>query len=59
MLNNKLKKIKNFTINFGPQHPVSHNVLRLLNINIIHYFVIIGLFFFIYNFVDYNFFSIL
>ena len=30
MLNNKLKKIKNFTINFGPQHPAAHGVLRLL-----------------------------
>ena len=25
-----LKKIKNFTINFGPQHPAAHGVLRLL-----------------------------
>jgi NADH dehydrogenase (ubiquinone) Fe-S protein 2 len=24
------KKIKNFTINFGPQHPAAHGVLRLL-----------------------------
>jgi NADH dehydrogenase I D subunit len=25
-----LKKIKNFTMNFGPQHPAAHGVLRLL-----------------------------
>jgi hypothetical protein len=25
---NLLKKIKNFTINFGPQHPAAHGVLR-------------------------------
>ena len=25
-----LKKIKNFTINFGPQHPAAHGVLRLI-----------------------------
>ena len=25
-----LKKIKNFTINFGPQHPAAHGVLRLV-----------------------------
>lgn len=34
MLNNlpvsKLKKIKNFTLNFGPQHPAAHGVLRLV-----------------------------
>jgi NADH dehydrogenase (ubiquinone) Fe-S protein 2 len=24
------KKIKNFTINFGPQHPAAHGVLRLI-----------------------------
>ena len=30
-INNKFyKRIKNFTINFGPQHPVTHGVLRLL-----------------------------
>lgn len=23
-------KIKNFTINFGPQHPAAHGVLRLI-----------------------------
>ena len=27
---NLAKKIKNFTINFGPQHPAAHGVLRLL-----------------------------
>lgn len=26
----KFKKIKNFTINFGPQHPAAHGVLRLV-----------------------------
>ena len=30
ILNNKEKKIKNFTINFGPQHPAAHGVLRLV-----------------------------
>src|SRR6478609_10592976 len=25
-----LKKIKNFSINFGPQHPAAHGVLRLV-----------------------------
>lgn len=31
MLNKKLSNIiKNFTINFGPQHPAAHGVLRLL-----------------------------
>ena len=24
------KKVKNFTINFGPQHPAAHGVLRLV-----------------------------
>jgi NADH dehydrogenase I D subunit len=27
---NVIRKIKNFTINFGPQHPAAHGVLRLL-----------------------------
>ena len=27
---NLTKKIKNFTINFGPQHPAAHGVLRLV-----------------------------
>jgi NADH dehydrogenase (ubiquinone) Fe-S protein 2 len=26
----KMKKIKNFTMNFGPQHPAAHGVLRLI-----------------------------
>jgi NADH dehydrogenase (ubiquinone) Fe-S protein 2 len=30
ILKNKEKKIKNFTINFGPQHPAAHGVLRLV-----------------------------
>lgn len=29
-LNNNNLKIKNFTLNFGPQHPASHGVLRLV-----------------------------
>jgi NADH dehydrogenase I D subunit len=29
-LNNKLKNIKTFNINFGPQHPSAHGVLRLV-----------------------------
>ncbi|CAM9989634.1 unnamed protein product, partial [Laminaria digitata] len=24
------KKLKHFTINFGPQHPAAHGVLRLI-----------------------------
>jgi len=27
---NLIKQVKNFTINFGPQHPAAHGVLRLL-----------------------------
>lgn len=27
---NNLKTIKNFTVNFGPQHPAAHGVLRLI-----------------------------
>jgi NADH:ubiquinone oxidoreductase subunit D len=27
---NTLNKIKNFTLNFGPQHPAAHGVLRLV-----------------------------
>ena len=30
MGSNNIKKIKNFTINFGPQHPAAHGVLRLI-----------------------------
>ena len=30
MNNTSIKKIKNFTINFGPQHPAAHGVLRLI-----------------------------
>lgn len=26
----KVKKVKNFTMNFGPQHPAAHGVLRLI-----------------------------
>jgi NADH:ubiquinone oxidoreductase subunit D len=29
-MDQKLNKIKNFTINFGPQHPAAHGVLRLV-----------------------------
>lgn len=28
--NEYLKEIKNFTVNFGPQHPAAHGVLRLI-----------------------------
>ena len=27
---NRFKKIKNFLLNFGPQHPAAHGVLRLI-----------------------------
>jgi NADH dehydrogenase (ubiquinone) Fe-S protein 2 len=27
---NLIKQVKNFTVNFGPQHPAAHGVLRLL-----------------------------
>jgi len=27
---NLITKIRNFTINFGPQHPAAHGVLRLI-----------------------------
>jgi len=26
----RVRKLKNFTINFGPQHPAAHGVLRLV-----------------------------
>lgn len=29
-INDKLQKLQNFTINFGPQHPAAHGVLRLV-----------------------------
>ena len=28
--NSQGKKFKNFTLNFGPQHPAAHGVLRLI-----------------------------
>ena len=30
LFNKKTNKIKNYTINFGPQHPAAHGVLRLV-----------------------------
>lgn len=30
ILNNNLQDVKNFTMNFGPQHPAAHGVLRLV-----------------------------
>lgn len=30
VVNFKEKQIKNFTMNFGPQHPAAHGVLRLV-----------------------------
>ena len=30
MMKNRVRKLKNFTINFGPQHPAAHGVLRLV-----------------------------
>jgi|SRR3989338_6553904 NADH dehydrogenase (ubiquinone) Fe-S protein 2 len=29
-MKNNFRKIKNFTLNFGPQHPAAHGVLRLV-----------------------------
>jgi NADH dehydrogenase (ubiquinone) Fe-S protein 2 len=29
-ISNEVKEIKNFTLNFGPQHPAAHGVLRLV-----------------------------
>jgi len=29
-MKNRVRKLKNFTINFGPQHPAAHGVLRLV-----------------------------
>jgi NADH:ubiquinone oxidoreductase subunit D len=28
--NEMVKELKNFTVNFGPQHPAAHGVLRLV-----------------------------
>jgi NADH-quinone oxidoreductase subunit D len=30
LVNNQFNEIKNFTMNFGPQHPAAHGVLRLI-----------------------------
>ena len=30
MSNQQTKQVKNFTLNFGPQHPAAHGVLRLV-----------------------------
>jgi NADH:ubiquinone oxidoreductase subunit D len=30
MSNQQTKQVKNFTLNFGPQHPAAHGVLRLM-----------------------------
>ncbi len=30
LVNNEFNEIKNFTMNFGPQHPAAHGVLRLI-----------------------------
>jgi NADH-quinone oxidoreductase subunit D len=30
MQNNFFTKVKNLTMNFGPQHPAAHGVLRLV-----------------------------
>jgi NADH:ubiquinone oxidoreductase subunit D len=30
LMTNFFKKIKNLTLNFGPQHPAAHGVLRLV-----------------------------
>ena len=49
---NLKKKIKSFTINFGPQHPAAHGVLRLVlelqgelikKLNLISVYYIVGL----------------
>jgi NADH:ubiquinone oxidoreductase subunit D len=36
IINNNNKDIKNFTLNFGPQHPAAHGVLRLVLVTITH-----------------------
>jgi NADH:ubiquinone oxidoreductase subunit D len=30
LLSNFFNKVKNLTLNFGPQHPAAHGVLRLV-----------------------------